>query len=66
MAGIGLLATISTSLTAALSDGDWREPAVVTFLATVSLTGKKRQRHPTVSPASRTVGACPSSPVLRR
>ncbi|MCX4767850.1 benzoate/H(+) symporter BenE family transporter [Streptomyces sp. NBC_01275] len=36
IAGIGLLGTISTSLASALSDDGWREPAVVTFLATAS------------------------------
>jgi benzoate membrane transport protein len=36
IAGIGLLGTIGSSLTAALSDDRWREAAVVTFLATAS------------------------------
>ncbi|MFF2652877.1 benzoate/H(+) symporter BenE family transporter [Streptomyces sp. NPDC058045] len=36
IAGIGLLGTISGSLTAALADERSREPAVVTFLATAS------------------------------
>jgi benzoate membrane transport protein len=36
IAGIGLLGTIGSSLTAALADDRWREPAVVTFLATAS------------------------------
>jgi benzoate membrane transport protein len=36
IAGIGLLGTIATSLTSALADPDWREPAAVTFLATAS------------------------------
>lgn len=36
IAGIGLLGTISSSLTSALSDDRWREAAVVTFLATAS------------------------------
>jgi benzoate membrane transport protein len=36
IAGIGLLGTIGSSLTSALSDDRWREAAVVTFLATAS------------------------------
>ncbi|MEU4237663.1 benzoate/H(+) symporter BenE family transporter [Actinoplanes sp. NPDC026619] len=36
IAGIGLLATIGSSLTSALTDDRWREAAVVTFLATAS------------------------------
>ncbi|WP_433361627.1 benzoate/H(+) symporter BenE family transporter [Actinoplanes sp. CA-142083] len=36
IAGIGLLGTIGSSLTSALSDTRWREAAVVTFLATAS------------------------------
>jgi benzoate membrane transport protein len=36
IAGIGLLGTIGSSLTTALSDERWREAAVVTFLATAS------------------------------
>ena len=36
IAGIGLLGTISSSLTSALSTDRWREAAVVTFLATAS------------------------------
>ncbi|MCP2251838.1 benzoate membrane transport protein [Prauserella aidingensis] len=36
ISGLGLLATITGSLTAALGDERWREPAVVTFLATAS------------------------------
>lgn len=36
IAGIGLLGTIGSSLTSALSQDRWREAAVVTFLATAS------------------------------
>jgi len=36
IAGIGLLGTIGSSLTSAVSDPRWREAAVVTFLATAS------------------------------
>ncbi|MFD2467721.1 benzoate/H(+) symporter BenE family transporter [Amycolatopsis silviterrae] len=36
IAGLGLLNTISSSLSSALADPEWREPAVVTFLATAS------------------------------
>jgi benzoate membrane transport protein len=36
IAGIGLLGTIGSSLTSALTDDRWREAAVVTFLATAS------------------------------
>lgn len=36
ISGLGLLATISGSLTSTLSDERWREPALVTFLATAS------------------------------
>ncbi|WP_433293214.1 benzoate/H(+) symporter BenE family transporter [Actinoplanes sp. CA-030573] len=36
IAGIGLLGTIGSSLTSALSQARWREAAVVTFLATAS------------------------------
>lgn len=36
IAGLGLLGTIAGSLTSALSDEPFREPAVVTFLATAS------------------------------
>ncbi|KMS90686.1 benzoate/H(+) symporter BenE family transporter [Prauserella rugosa] len=36
ISGLGLLATISGSLTSALADERWRESAVVTFLATAS------------------------------
>lgn len=36
IAGIGLLGTIGSSLTSALTDPRWREAAVVTFLATAS------------------------------
>ncbi|OQD56943.1 hypothetical protein BM536_006155 [Streptomyces phaeoluteigriseus] len=36
IAGLGLLNTIVSSLSSALADEDWRESAVVTFLATAS------------------------------
>lgn len=36
IAGLGLLNTIISSLSSALADEDWRESAVVTFLATAS------------------------------
>jgi benzoate membrane transport protein len=36
ISGLGLLATITSSLSSALADAKWREPAVVTFLATAS------------------------------
>jgi len=36
IAGLGLLATVITSLTSALADEQWRESAVITFLATAS------------------------------
>ncbi|MBC9726550.1 benzoate/H(+) symporter BenE family transporter [Streptomyces sp. TRM68367] len=36
IAGLGLLATIASSLASALSDEGWRESALVTFLATAS------------------------------
>ncbi|HXL19081.1 MAG TPA: benzoate/H(+) symporter BenE family transporter [Streptosporangiaceae bacterium] len=36
IAGLGLLATIISSLTSALADVRWRESAVITFLATAS------------------------------
>lgn len=36
IAGIGLLATVVSSLTSALTDEKWREPAAITFLATAS------------------------------
>jgi benzoate membrane transport protein len=36
IAGLGLLATVISSLTSALADEKWRESAVITFLATAS------------------------------
>jgi benzoate membrane transport protein len=36
IAGIGLLGTIASSLASALSDEKWRDPAVITFLASAS------------------------------
>lgn len=36
ISGLGLLATITGSLASALGDQQWRDPAVVTFLATAS------------------------------